>query len=178
MLVTESINSINRQLADLFGRDTITGKPIWRVVWSEDQFEKRLMHQTDSGLQLLTPEIREVPKYRQWIQNRHILERLTVVPMGHLEMNTEQISYEPIWTFEGLKGIEVPPTLQAAKFIIDTLYAASGKSSLAKYTDPSLEEGANEARLEKIEEELFGNETDVGDALAHKQAIVVPGRIN
>lgn len=165
----ESIESINRQLRDLFGVDSITGLPIWRVVWSEDQIEKRMSKYTASGIELLYPQVVEVPKYRQFLKERHILERLSVVPPGHLELSVEQLSYEPIHVFENKNGA-LPPKVEVAKYIIDTLYAAAGKSSLAKYK----EDDDREARLLRLEEELFGNETDTGDALAHKEAIVVP----
>jgi hypothetical protein len=42
MELTEKIESINNQLIELYGIDTITGQAMWRVVWSEDQFEHRL----------------------------------------------------------------------------------------------------------------------------------------
>jgi hypothetical protein len=48
----------------------------------------------------------------------------------------------------------------------------------AKYKDPESHEpiAAKAERNAKIEEELFGNESYVGDALAHKQAVVVPNK--
>jgi hypothetical protein len=53
--------------------------------------------------------------------------------------------------------------------------AIHGDHSLRKYKDDnagSLEE--TQQRVETIQKELFGNETDTGDALAHGEAIVVP----
>lgn len=174
MELTEPIESINAQLVDLFGIDTITGEPIYRVVWSEDQIEKRLTSFTKDGFQLLTPIVREIPKYRQWIQEKFILERLTIVP----EINKDEIitktSYEPLWVFEDNNGNFLPPALWACKFCIDTVHAALGRSSLAKYVD---EEAKNpveyrEQRIQQMEKELFGNETATGDALAHDYGVV------
>jgi hypothetical protein len=66
MELVESIETINEQLRRAYGIDSISSRPIYRVVWANDELEKRLMHFTDAGIQLLTPEIREVPKYAQW----------------------------------------------------------------------------------------------------------------
>ena len=177
MELTESINSINRQLIDLFGIDTLTGRPIWRIVWSEDQLEKRLVNTTDEGLLLLTPIVKEVPKYRPYICDKFVLEQLVIVPESQeSDLPTSKYSYEPIWTFVDSQGNYLPPTLPAAKFIIDTVYAALGKKSLAKYKDPDNENPTEryDQRINEIEEELFGNETSVTDALAHQMGVVVP----
>ena len=161
---TEPIENINRQLVDLFGIDTITGKPIFRIVWSEDQFEKRLTSFTDEGLALLYPEVRLLPKYRQWIQNKYVLERLCVVPeINQDEIPTDKLSYEPIWVFEKKDGVAIPPTLWASKFVIDSLYAAMGKKSLRKYIDDEAKnpDEHKEKRLKEYEEQLFGDESSL-----------------
>lgn len=164
MELTESIESINQQLIDLFGIDTITGKSLFRIVWSEDQFEKRLTSFTDNGLALLYPEVRLLPKYRQWIQNKYVLERLCVVPeINQDEIPTDKLSYEPIWVFEKKDGVAIPPTLWASKFVIDSLYAAMGKKSLRKYIDDEAKnpEEYKEKRLKEYEEQLFGDESSL-----------------
>lgn len=183
MLLTESIESINNQLINLFGIDTITGAPMWRVVWSEDQFEKRLGTYDDyttGGIYIRTvTEVREAPKYRQWIQNKYVLERLTLIPLiNQDELPTSKLSYEPIYVFEDRHGNYLPPKVEAAKFVIDTVYAATGKSSMAKYIAEGDDNPVEyrEHRISLLEQELFGNETDTGDALAYGEAIVVPGR--
>lgn len=181
MILTESVESINKQLKELFGIDTISGLQMWRVVWSEDQFEKRLGTYDDystGGIYLRTvTEVREAPKYRQWIQEKYVLERLTVIPMlNQQDLPTEKLSYEPIYVFETKKGEYLPPKIEAAKFIINGIYAAQGKQSMAKYVDEEMKnpEEAREKRILELEHELFGNETMVGDALAYREAIVNP----
>lgn len=177
MELTEKIESLNRQLIDLFGVDTLTGKAMWRIVWSEDQFEKRLMNMTDEGLYLIHPEVREVPKYRTYIKDKYILERLVLVPESQEnDLPTTRLSYEPMWTFQDKDGNYLPPTLLASKFVVDAVYAAIGKKSLAKYKDPDAENPieSHVARVDALEKELFGNETPVGDALRIGTGIVVP----
>lgn len=180
MELSETIDTINEQLVNLYGH-TLEGQPIFRIVWSEDQFEKRLMGHTDSGIELLTPQVRTVPKYRQWIKERYVLERLVAVPeVNQSELPTVKMSYEPIWVFNDKFGNYIPPRIDAAKFIVDCLYAALGKKSLAKYKDEeALEEmadreGTKKRRTDKLMEELFGNETATTDALAYKTGVVVP----
>jgi hypothetical protein len=178
--LTEPIESINKQLERLFGVDTVTGAVMWRVVWSETQMEKRLMYTTDEGLQLLSPEVRLVPKYRQWIQERFVLERLVVVPdVNANELPTQKLSYEPMWVFETQRGIYLPPRFDACKVVVDTIYSHMGRSNLAKYKDPdSTQENALEnhkVKIDKLVVDMFGNETEVGDALAYGEGVGYTG---
>lgn len=185
MWQNEPVESINQQLKDQYGVDTITGLPIWRVVWSEDQFEKRLGTYEDftpAGLYIRTvTEVREVPKYRQWIKQKYVLERLVVVPvLSAAELPTQKVSYEPIFVFQTGSGNYLPPKFEAAKFAVDLVYAAQGNGNLARYKDPdagmSKEDWIEKKSLEidNLQQELFGNESYVGDALAHKEAVIVP----
>jgi len=176
MELTESIDSLNKQLVNLFGIDTITGHAMWRIVWSENQVEKRLMDTTDEGFQLLRPEVRLVPKYKQWIKERYVLEHLVEVPdINSGELPTTKISYEPIWVFETQKGDYLPPKLEAAKLVVDTVQSSIGHGGLRKYKDPdSHQEEALENQKKRIDglvTDLFGNETVIGDALAYGEGV-------
>lgn len=175
MELVEPIESLNKQLIDLYGIDTVTGKAIWRIVWSEDQFEKRLMAYTDEGLELLYPEVREVPKYRQWIKEKYVLERLVIVS----DINKEELvglkqSYEPLYVFMDKDDNYLPPILMVAQIVIDGIYAAQGKNKLTKYTDPDLDPEMQRKKFETISQYLYGNETEVSDALNRHEGIVVP----
>jgi len=173
MELTETIDSLNMQLADLYGVDTITGDPIWRIVWSEDQFEKRLMDVTDGGITLLVPEVRLVPKYRQWVHQKYVLERLVVIPEVNIpELPATKISYEPIFVFMDKNDNYLPPIFPVAQIVIDTIYAAQGKSSLAKYVENADEEKIKS--VQEIHDYLYGDETDVTDSLRYKTGVVVP----
>ena len=173
-LLIRPIEILNKELRDLFGIDTVTGDPIWRVVWSEDQYEKRLVKFSDGGIEYIHPVIEKRKKYT-YIKDRFILEQLVLVPeLQQAELAGKKISYECLWTFEDNKGNPLPPKLEACQLIINTVNAVKGKSSLAKYVDNSEEPDVKKARLKKIHEELFGNETNVGDALAYKTGVVNP----
>ena len=169
----ESLKIINTRLINHFGIDSNTGNPIWRIVFSDDQVEKRKTWYTKEGFKLLTPEIVELPKYRQWIQGKYILEQLVAVPPEHDELAVGATSYEPIFVFEDATHNALPVKWEVAKFAIDCVYAAMGRSNLAKYKPDAKEENA-ELRIAALEEELFGNETDITDALAYKEGVTVP----
>jgi len=185
MELTEPIESINKQLVEHFGSDTITGLAMWRVVWSEDQFEHRLGTYDDytpGGIYLRTvTEVRYVPKYRQWIKQKYVLENLVVVPVINAnELPDSKVSYEPIFVFETGSGKYLPPKFEASKLVIDTIHAAMGKSSMAKYKDPMAGLTTEEQILTKakeidnLQEELFGKETFTGYEQAQGEAIIVP----
>jgi hypothetical protein len=164
----EKVESLNRQLTDEYGLDSSTGRSIFRIVWANDQLEKRLTDTLDSGIQLLYPIVREVKKY-SYLKDLWVLERLVVVPdINQSELPTSKLSYEPVWAYR-----DAPPDWMGTKFIVDTLYAALGKKSMAKYVEPASAQD-REKRISKLQEELFGNETEVTDALTYKEGIVVP----
>ncbi len=174
----ESLKDINRRLIDYFGTEIVTGLAIWRIVWSHDQIEKRLMNVSPNGVTLLEPQIFEIPKYRHYIHNKWILENLVLVPEFQQKELGTAVSYEPIFVFETNQGGFLPYKWEAAKFVIDTVNAAKGKQSMhAQYVDPdqSQPEEKREERISQLQEELFGNETNTTDALAHGQGVGYTG---
>ena len=71
----------------------------------------------------------------------------------------------------------LPPIMPATMFVIDTVYAALGKTSLAKYVEDEMnvtEEGRQQ-RIKTLEEQLFGDESGLeGKTFLTGEAIVVP----
>ncbi|SRR5215204_4034356 len=175
----EPLEIINKRLHDTYGETEEKGVrlPNFRIVWSEDQREKRLMEYTDEGFQLMYPEVREVPKYRQWIKQKWVIERLTHVPVfDEKTLPTGKLSYEPIWVFEDAKGRPLPPNWVIAKFCIDGIHKAMEQAGVyTKYKDHNETPEEIEARLKEIEDHLYSNESIVGDALATKNAISMAG---
>ena len=173
----ESIETLNERLAEHYGRDANVSLPIFRIVWANDELEKRMVYFDQNGIEFIHPRAMEVKKY-PYLADLYVLERLVVVPeIDKFELLQMKLSYEPIWAYCDGDRIPRKPMWEATKFIVDTLYAALGKRSLRKYVDSeknTTEEGRQE-RIRGIEEKLFGNETEVGDALAYKEGIVVPG---
>ncbi len=178
MELAEPIEEINKKLVDYYGLDSNTGRPMWRVVWSDDQREKRLTTHTPEGIQLMYPQVMELKKY-PYIKEKWVLERLVIVPIvNERELPTSKLSYEPMYQFVNPNtGGYKPPTIAGARFIVDTVDAALGKVSLgAKYKDEntgSLEERIE--RVKKLEEELFGDESGLeGKTHLTGEGIVVP----
>jgi hypothetical protein len=185
MILTERIEDINNLLIEHFGISTDTGEAIWRVVFSEDQFEKRYGTYDDytkGGLYIRTvTEVREVPKYKQWIQQKYILERLVAVPEQNLEeLLAIKLSYEVIWVFEDGNGNYLPPKFEACKFIIDTVYAAQySNHNLRKYIDDeSTQEKSEELkskRVDEIMEALWGDQSQFRDGIRSKETVMLGG---
>ena len=186
MELVERIEDLNTRLVEHFGISTDTSEPIWRIVWSDDQFEKRLGVYDDitpNGIYLRTvKEVRLVPKYRQWIQSKFILERLVAVPdMNIEELPTVRLSYEPIWTFQDANENFLPPKWDAIKFIIDTIYAAQyGTHNLKKYID---DEASQEMAIDKknkevdsIMEHLWGDQSAFSDGIKSKETVMLGGK--
>lgn len=176
MLLIESIEHINNVLISLYGR-VETKFARYRVVWSDDQFEKRWVEYTLEGMKLIHPRVEERKKYG-YIEGRYVLEAFMMVPFNIKSELVEPFSYEPIWVFWDEKGEYLPPRISACQVVIDTLHRQSAKTVGVKYKDPEDDPKiAKEVKLErikKIEQELFGDESDIADALHYNEGIVVP----
>src|SRR5262245_54380644 len=95
----EAINSLNQRLIDYFGHDDL-GRAIWRIVWSDFQYEKRLTQYSKEGFELIYPKVEELPKY-PYVKSKWVLERLVLVPeINELELPVSKVSYEPMWIFQ------------------------------------------------------------------------------
>jgi hypothetical protein len=171
----EKVETINRRLHDIYSETA--NLPNFRIVWSEDQFEMRRTNFTDEGFELIHPEVRNLPKYRQWIQRKYVLERLTVVPyVNEADLPDSKLSYEPIWVFEDAKGDPITPAWAVTKFIIDGIHKAMAEAGVyTKYPDKNETVEQINDRLQTIQDSLFENESNVGDALATKNAISMAG---
>lgn len=170
----ESIETINQRLLDYYGRFEFTDRPNYRVVWSTNQSEKRWTEYTREGFLLPYREVRELPKYRQTYPDRWILEKcLPVYPFMETDL-VEDYSYEPLWVFQDVNGNQLPVIWQGIELILESIKEAmNGPKGQRKYSSPDTQE-AEEKRIQKIKDELFGNETDITDALRMKEGIVVP----
>lgn len=175
MELRETIESINYKLEREFGK-AFNGSPNFRVVFADDQLEMRKIEFTNEGIQLLMPEIREVPKYRQNddYRGKFILERYVPIT-GETDL-TVNMNYEPCWVFRDKKGNYLPPFFEGCKFVIEAIYSQIDGSAghHVKYKDPLVSKEAREAQLQKVQNELFGNETETGDHLAYGTGVVVP----
>lgn len=175
----ETIEALNARLKEYFGYDDLD-RAIYRIVWANDQLEKRRVDRSEMGVQFLFPEVIEVKKY-PYLKDMYVLERLSIIPEENREdLPLSRISYEPVWSFCDKKGFPLYPIWDAAKFVVDTIHAAQGKRSLRHYVESEKEntDAGKEQRVKELQEELFGNETDMGDALRYHSGVVVPSSYN
>lgn len=171
----ESLEEINTRLADNFGR--FNGQARFRVVWSSDELENRVVTHTPEGLALANPEVRLVKKYNSTFhKDAYILEM--ILPVGTITDLVTNLSYEPVWTFRNQHtGEALPPFYGACKLVAETIMNNIEKASsgTVKYKDPLGDpEEAKEVQLQNIinlERELYGNETAIGDALKRDEAV-------
>lgn len=101
------IHIINRRLIERYSKDFL-GQPIYRVIWSEDEIEKRFSTFEDyvPGTNILVrrvTEVREVKKY-SYLKPQYVLEKMFVNHHNKEILNNktlapESCTYEPVWAF-------------------------------------------------------------------------------
>jgi hypothetical protein len=169
VITPEPVETINKRLVDFFGRFE-NGEPNWRVVWSNDLTEKRMVEYLN-GIHLLTPVMAEQPKY--WFKDRYVLERLVPVPVQNLSELTSKLSYEPIWVFEDNNQNALPPKWEVIVVLIRTLLDQMLYKK-GPYKIPEEEQNTIEAiehRVDKLQEVLYGNESPITDSLSVGSAV-------
>jgi hypothetical protein len=180
--MTEPVEVLNQRLIDCYGTTNDRGN--WRVVWSEDQFEDRYgdyEDRTPEGILIRrVSEVRRVPKYRQWVPEKWCLETLMEVPfLNSAELPGLKLTYELVYAFPHRDGKPLMPSWGALRFLIEEINRKIGISTGPRYKDPESDpleaREVQEQRLKGLQEELFGNETDIGDALAYKQGVGYTG---
>jgi len=165
MELSETIESLNNQLRDLYGIDTNSTKPIWRIVLADDQWEWRLSEYTLEGLKLLHPQVLWLPKY-SWLKGIYVLEQLVVIPeVNRKELPEKKVDYNIVYSFAGRNLQALPPRIDVAKLVISFIQAAQGKGKANVYKDPEagltkeqiFEQRSN--RLKDLENQLYGDES-------------------
>lgn len=179
--VRADVDRMNEWLKKNFGY--FNDQATWRIVWSEDQFEMRkgtFNYFDDNGTFLRTEVgIQNVPKYRQWIKEKYVLERIMPVPEINRDELITKLSYEPVFVFDNDKGEALYPRLDVAQLVIEAICRQAAKTVGAKYkdpmADPKIAPEVRKAHIDGIVKELFPNETETGDALHYKDAMVSSG---
>jgi len=115
------VDYINKVLA-LSGKNDF-GQPLYRVVWSDYQLEKRKGVFRDFLGKVFLREyvgVREVPKYN-YLKERWILERWLPPSIAWSPElpDSSQGSYEPIYVFQDKFGNFLQANLKVAQLIVD-----------------------------------------------------------
>lgn len=149
---------INTLLNFHYGIDTASAKPMFRLVWVEDEYEVQNRVWRDFHGDLFIREVLEARQVRKYPEDdgKYILEHLVAVSfINQSQLPGQKQSYEPVWTFEDRRAEPLIPTMNACAFIVNTLLAAMGRGSLKKYVAPTEED--RQQRIKNLEIELFGH---------------------
>lgn len=150
-----TVNLINKVIRN-YGLN-IYNDPIFRVVFSDDQIEKRrgTFNEYHRNLFIRTVYgIKEVQKY-PWIRGKWILERWASGELAHhnsLETDRNGV-YVCVYIFQDVNCNYLPPLLKVAEIIIDNLLHPRNKDE-AINQDLEIEINKEEEEIDKIETEL------------------------
>lgn len=176
------IQRLNELLKESYGIDTESTLPMYRVSWAQDQYEKRYDDVTPGGVKLMLPELMTFPKY-SWIKGEWILENLVLIPeFQQREVGGLKKSYECLWRFKDRHNKPVQPEWWACQFVIDLVTATKtgNPMNVRKYFDPDLGSNKeetmekNKQRIDKLVEELFGDESSLLGRTVTGEAIAMP----
>ena len=156
----ENISAINKRLVELYGK-SIDGRPNFRVVFSDTQYEKRFgTFEVCMGNIFLREEtcLKEVPKY-PYIHGKHVLEELKYGDFPDQPFVTS--SYEPLWTFMDKDGNALYPIWDAVEVVVVSRLEGVRKALHGIKRNIRQEEiDAKEREVKDVEEILFGGGTD------------------
>src|ERR1043165_5019958 len=149
------INIINRRLVETHGKDFLE-QPIYRVVWSEDEIEKRFGTFRDylSGTNILireVTEVREVKKY-PYLPNQYVLEKLFINKhnteiLDNKTYTPRACTYEPLWSFgHERNGRAKRPVWRAIELLILSINNPS-KLTPSEMDDRELEQAYKDEQL-------------------------------
>lgn len=173
--LSEPLQLINHRLKDYFGVFE-NGEPNWKLFWSEDMLEKRMMNSTENGVILALPEPRLVKK-ANYLNDCWVLCRIVPVPeCDKAELCGAKTSYEPICTFDHPEtGEPMAPDWDiihaTIKVCLENMANAGHKAPEQIPEEMRNTREAIEYRVNKKMEEMFGNETKIGDSLALDSAV-------
>ena len=149
---------------------------MFRIVWSEDEIEKRAGRFEDYYGPIFLRAwtgVKEVRKYGAAIyRERFILEKLVFINNPEIWGDPKDGSYEPIWVFRGPGDTYQVPTLKTTDFIM-RMILGDKKKETQKDVDYE-EENSLQADINTAYEVLGGPEGSVASHLRTGSGIVVP----
>jgi len=172
----DAVKHINKWLKGQYGSDLLN-RPIFRIVWSEDELEKRAGTFEDFYGSILCRTwkgVRECKKYgAATYKERFILEKL-IFGIDNQEIwgETKNGTYEPVWVFRGPGDTYQVPTLKATEFVLRMLLGDKEKRT---QKDVDYDEAQSlQEDIETAYEALGGPEGDISSHLRTGSGIVVP----
>lgn len=145
---------INKKLLDVFGR-FIDGFPKFRIVFSDEETEKRFGHFEEFYGDIFVRAfdgVREVPKY-SYLEGQWVLEARMITENPEL---VDAVTYEPIYVFPK----HLPLNWDAINFVCNTVLNPPKREFRTESMDAKEEERIHEQRKREYRQFL----DDVGDS--------------
>lgn len=173
------IHLINQRLKDIHGTDLL-GQPHYRVVWSDDQVEKRFGYFEDyvPGTNILlrrVKEVREVKKYN-YLEPQYVLERMffnrhNTEILDNSTLSPSTCTYEPVWAFGLEKNGRAKPVIWRAIELLLTAINNPRKLTPSQMSDEELKQAERDEKImmdllnEKIPNDPLHSAIKDGDAV-------------
>jgi len=159
----ESLKVINKRLMEKYGK-AIDGRPNFRVVFSDTQYENRyedfVVHLGEIYLKE-TREYRYCKKY-EYIKGKHVLEELKFFDYGAFpDRPFIRDSYEPLWTFMDKDKNPLYPIWQAVEHVVEC--KLNGIRETIKRNFKAEEQAQLDADIKEMDEILGVDEGSVLD---------------
>lgn len=166
-----NIEWVNKKLAALYGKDVSSELPIFRVSFSDDEYETRYGTFREFYGEVFireTKEVATVPKY-PFIRHRHVLERLMYHNNPELITNP---TYEPIYVFEDKTGAALSVELWVCQARIIFLFADKPKRT--EKDDIAEEEARKKKESAEIKEILANDRPYIPTMVELGEAVSLP----
>lgn len=166
---TEPINIINKRLVDIYGR-TLDGRPKFRIVWSEDELEKRYGTFTEHYGNIFLREVsclKEVRKYDYIVPAKYVLEELMYY--HNPERPFEFSSYEPKWVFMTKDRKPLWPKWEMVEIVIKSILNGIRKT----LSDYEAEDDAKYQKEIQEFEDILNGESGVHDIKNQNSGLIV-----
>jgi hypothetical protein len=145
----------------------LDGRPMYRIVWSDDELEKRIGTYCDYYGSILIREehkcLREIKKYWYFTKPCWVLEKLVFLPhereMYDLIKELVQArngTYETVYKFINSKDEHLPVVHEIVEAILHTLHNPGHKLTQSDFD--AIEKLEEKAEMNMFEEELMENE--------------------
>lgn len=171
--------AINQKLLEAYGKHLSADKANFRVVWSEDQLEKRFgvfnVYYNDMFVREETG-IREVAKY-EYLDHQWVVERMH--PNYHKDVMEGSYVYEPLWAFPRglpLKWEAVDYCVKMALKMIPIDYDKRTPQSESEAIDQDEKRKAKEVRDARTELDNVSNPSELELRLKDGDAVSMAGK--
>ena len=165
---------VNRKLVEEYG--LVGGKdPRYRVVWSDDQFEKRKgkVNQFDANGNFIRmiDGIQLRPKY-DYLPHTWVLEVWQPTPAAGPDIILEPVFYEPMWSFRDNEGNPLPLVWKAVNLLLK-MWEMRAENRLSPAGMDAEEKAQYDEEIDWFEQYLAADQSILADKLKDGEAVFV-----